>query len=395
MSKASKSRTVYRIFTGKPTITKANVETDNTSLSNLTAKPPPLTRAGRLSRFWRAAWSIAARAGVSLLVLGLWLHFSSIDVRQVFQTLALVPGVGVVGALVSGVCASFVAAVKYLLLLRAQQVPIGLLRVWQFNCIAGFYGLVLPGTESGNAVKALLLGRVSRRSAGVWAATLADQLSLLQAFALIAFVGVSLVASDAQLAGRGAWIAGAGLALAGTLVLYALFLFPPFAALIQRLLHPISRLLRWPRKSASTPEEGWLARFWTGMASYQQHLPTLAICLLLSACYEGLLVLGMYQLALGLGIQVSYFNLLWIITLVSTSQALPITFAGIGVRDVALTFLLGGLGVPGAAAIALSFAVLAFLVALGLPGSVLQIFLPGAPPSTGEAQPEQPRPAGG
>ncbi len=364
------------------------METDTPNFSNLAAKPQPAPRAGRLARFWRAAWSTAARAGVSLLVLGLWLHFSSIDLRQVFQALGALPGITIAGALAAGVCATLVAAVKYLLLLRAQQVPIGLLRVWQFNCIAGFYGLVLPGTESGNAVKALLLGRVTRRAAGVWAAMLADQISLLQAFALIAFAGVTFVASDTQLAGRGAWIAGAGLALAGTFLLDALFLFPPFAALIQRLLQPLSRLLRWPRKrstsAASAQEEGWLARFWSGMTSYQHHVPTLAICLLLSACYEALLVLGMDQLALGLGIQVSYLNLLWIITLVSTSQALPITFAGIGVRDVALTFLLGGLGVPGAAAIALSFAVLAFNVALGLPGSVLQIFLPRALPAAGD-----------
>ncbi len=124
------------------------------------------------------------------------------------------------------------------------------------------------------------------------------------------------------------------------------------------------------------------------MAGYQRHLPTLAICLFFSACYEGLLVLAAYQFALGLGIQVSYLNLLWIMTLVSTSQALPITFAGIGVRDVALTYLLGGLGVPGAEAIALSFAVLALNVVLGLPGSVLQIFLPAAPPAGSEAQPQ-------
>jgi uncharacterized protein (TIRG00374 family) len=369
------------------------VETNKASFSNLTAKPEVSPARGRLLRLWRMFWPVAARAGVSLTLLGLWLHFSSIDLSQVARALAAVPGLALVGALAAGVCATFVAAVKYLLLLRAQQVSIGLLRVWQFNCIAGFYGLVLPGTESGNAVKALLLGRVSRRSAGVWAAMLADQLSLLLAFALIAFAGVTFIASDAQLAGRGAWIAGAALALAGTLALHAFFLIPPFATLIQRLLRPISRLLRWRGKRATEPEtaaqeEGWLARFWRGLAGFQHHLPTLAICLLFSACYEGLLVLAAYQFALGLGIPVPYLHLLWIMTLVSTSQALPITFAGIGVRDVALTFLLGGLGVPGTEAIALSFAVLALNVTLGLPGSVLQLFLPAAPKTSGETRPE-------
>jgi uncharacterized protein (TIRG00374 family) len=370
------------------------VETNNAHFSNLAAKPHSLPTSTPLRRFWRNAWPVAARAGISLLLLGLWLHFSSINVGQVFQALGRLPGLTLLGALASGIGATFTAALKYLLLLRAQQVPLGLLRVWQFNCIAGFYGLILPGTESGNAVKALLLGRVSKRSAGVWAATLADQLSLLLAFALVAFLGVSFLASDAQLAGRPAWIIGTALALVGTLVLYALFLLPPFAALIQRLLRPLSRLqrlLRWRRQRAAATEptaqeEGWLARFWTGLAGYQQHLPTLIFSLLLSICYEGLLVLAAYQFALGLSIPVSFLNLFWMMTLVSTSQALPITFAGIGVRDVAFTFLLGGLGVPGAAAIALSFAVLALNVALGLPGSVLQIFLPSAPGANIESQ---------
>ncbi len=367
------------------------METNKASPSNLAAKSQTLPKQTALLRFWRAVWPLAARAGVSLVILGLWLRFSSINARQVFQALGTLSSLTLLSALVSGVCATFVAAVKYLLLLRAQGVPISLLRVWQFNCIASFYGLVLPGTESGNAVKAVLLGRMSRRSVGVWAAMLADQLSLLLAFTLIAFLGVSMVTSDIELAGRNAWIVGVGLALAGTLALHIIFLAPPLAALIQRLLRPISHLLRWRGRHSSSPErlteeEGWLTRFWRGMASYQQHLTTLAICLLLSACYEALLVLAAYQFALGLGIQISYLHLLWIMTLVSTSQALPITFAGIGVRDAALAYLLGGLGVPGTRAIALSFAVLALNVALGLPGSVLQIFLPTAPPSSSGGQ---------
>ncbi|HEY7126380.1 MAG TPA: lysylphosphatidylglycerol synthase domain-containing protein [Ktedonobacterales bacterium] len=114
------------------------------------------------------------------------------------------------------------------------------------------------------------------------------------------------------------------------------------------------------------------------MAGYQRHLRTIVLTVLLSMAYQGLLVVAAFQFALALGISVSYANLAWVMTLIAISQALPITFAGIGVRDVALTYLLSGLGVPGASAIALSFAVLALNVALGLPGAVLQLFLPSA-----------------
>lgn len=340
------------------------------------ASPPEARQRER----WRKTWPVLARAVLGALVLALWLRFSSINVFQVFQTLGQLGVSAVLAALVAGSGASAAAALKWLLLLRAQGVAIGFWRVWQMNCIAAFYGLVLPGTESGNAVKALLLGRISRRSAGVWAAMLADQLNLLLGDALIALLGVSLIATDADLPARHAWVLGAALAVAGALVLHLVFLLPPLARTVQRLLRPLSRLLRWrPRRTeaeAAGQDAGPLARFWDGLAGYQHHLPTLSLTVLLSIVYQGLLVLAAWQLALHLGISVSYANLAWVMTLVAISQALPVTFAGIGVRDVALTYLLGGLGVPGASAIALSFAVLALNVALGLPGAVLQLFLP-------------------
>ena len=373
--------------------------------SKSAAKVQPSAQSNRWLRVLRASWPVAARAGVNALVLALWLQFSSINLGQVFAILGHLRGPVLLGSLAAGIGAGAMAAAKWQLLLRAQGVHIGFFRVWQFNIIAAFYGLVLPGTESGNAVKALLLGRISRRAAGVWAAMLADQLNLLLAFALIAWAGVSFIATDAQLAGRRAWIAGAGLTVAAVLLFHLLFLLPPVAAFIRRLLRPVSRLLRWRWRGASaqtapgaasstgsvpapTGEEGWLARFWDGLAGYQHRLPALSLATLLSCFYQGFLVLAAYQLAQGLGIQVSYLNLLWIMTLVAIAQALPITFAGIGVRDVALTFFLGGLGVPGPPAIALSFAVLALNAALGLPGAALQIFLPA--PLPGESYQETP-----
>lgn len=379
-----------------------DVSSNNLLTSKSIAKSQNSPVNNRLQRFWRAAWPVALRAGISALVLGVWLRFSSIDLGQVFQILGHLSGLTLLAALAAGIGAGIMAAAKWQVLLRAQGVRIGFFRVWQFNIIAAFYGLVLPGTESGNAVKALLLGRISRRATGVWAAMLADQLNLLLAFALIAFAGVSVIATDAQLAGRGAWIIGAGLTVAGVLLFHLCFLAPPLAAFIRRLLRPISRLLRWRGKSGAaiqtstageaTPpqapalEDGWLARFWDALAGYQQHLPALGLATLLSGAYQGFLVLAAYQFALGLGIQVSYLNLLWVMTLISIAQALPITFAGIGVREVALTYLLGGLGVPGPTAIALSFAVLALNATLGLPGSVLQIFLP----APAQAEPGEP-----
>ena len=69
-----------------------------------------------------------------------------------------------------------------------------------------------------------------------------------------------------------------------------------------------------------------------------------------------------YLLTLGIGVPLSFFEMVLMVTLASLMSLLPITVAGIGTRDVTLIALFGLVGLPVEMAVALSLSILALFV---------------------------------
>ena len=73
------------------------------------------------------------------------------------------------------------------------------------------------------------------------------------------------------------------------------------------------------------------------------------------------------------GINVSYLQLLWVVAIVSLAQSLPISIAGLGVREGVYVYLLHQLGVSTSMALALSLVIFAMQVAMALTGGALRL----------------------
>ena len=322
---------------------------------------------------------LAARLGASAALIFLVFFLGHIGLTQMHRTLSNVAGWPLAAAASCYLVAMLAAAYKWRELLREQGISLSLLRVLRLNYIAVFYNLILPGQESGNAVKAVLLGHASRKANKVWASVLVDQVVLALATALMTVVGLLL---NPHLPGWPIWMGLACCFLVGSLLAQALFLNRRLSDPLDNWLRPLSRVLRLPWKRngqapAHAAEETlpgeWLAPLWDGLRSYQTTWRRLALVLLLSLVFEVAMIAVVYQFSLGLGIHVSFLNLAWVMTLVSIAQALPISLAGVGIRDSALVYFLGVLGVASTLALELSLSILALNVLMGLPGAVMQM----------------------
>jgi len=323
---------------------------------------------------------LAASVGLIWLVFYLG-HFSFGDITAMLSHVAGWPLAAAAGCYLVAILA---ASYKWRELLREQGIRVGILRVLRLTYIALFYNLVLPGQESGNAVKAVLLGRSSHKANKVWASVLVDQVMVFLATALITVVGLLL---NPHLADWPIWLGLSSFFLLGALGIQALFLSPRVSRPIDRVLRPVSRKLRIPWKCklqaarAAETNQGdtlpgeWLTPLWDGLRSYQTTWHRLGYVLALSVLYQLALVATAYQFGLGLGLHVSFLNLAWVMTLVSMAQALPISFAGVGTRDSTLVYFLGVLGVTSGLALQLSLSLLALNVIMGLPGAIIQ-FIP-------------------
>ncbi|MFC2036605.1 lysylphosphatidylglycerol synthase transmembrane domain-containing protein [Chloroflexota bacterium] len=94
--------------------------------------------------------------------------------------------------------------------------------------------------------------------------------------------------------------------------------------------------------------------------------------LLLSLATNLLAILVVYLLALAVGIKQPVFVFGWIRSVVSLIQLLPVSVAGLGVREATLVLLLEDYGVPGAQALSLSLLLFAVSVTAGLLGGILE-----------------------
>jgi uncharacterized membrane protein YbhN (UPF0104 family) len=79
-------------------------------------------------------------------------------------------------------------------------------------------------------------------------------------------------------------------------------------------------------------------------------------------------------ICMALSIEVSFVQLMWVVPVVSLLQSLPISIAGIGVREGAYVYLLQLQGVPGESALALSLTVFGIQVLIALAGGLLQFY---------------------
>lgn len=332
----------------------------------MTASPPHLRPAWRgtaLNIAWRAAIAIA-------LITFIALHLNLARAGAALRHIA--PGYAVAAALVM-VLVGLVAAAKWFVLLRALGIGVSVAEIVRLTYIAVTWNLALPGGESGNLVKAALLARQQKSAAGaVWASLLVDQVSLAVAQLIVGILTLLLARyPPPHLA---VWLGTAGVILVSILLLYALFLLPLHT---QRVDAAVAALSRWLTVGARE----WLAPLWHGLTRYRGHLGALAGAVGLAGLYYATMFSAYWLAARGLGLPFGYPDIAWLLALAGIATLLPITVAGVGVREGIIVYFLQERGVAPTTALAFSFAVLALQIVLGLPGIVAH-FIRATPAAT-------------
>ena len=223
-----------------------------------------------------------------------------------------------------------------------------------------FYGLFLPGAISGGLIRWQKLNQVrtdKARNATIIA--MGRLISLLVA----SLVGIGCWALDRRAGIQEGLVLMA--AVAGLLSLYLVVMHSPVSGKLEQLLK--NRFGKWRRVGDA------LLRV---LRSFSEFYRTPGVDLLpllvISVSYHLCGVLAYYLFSAALGLQVDPFALGWIRSYILMSTLLPISFAGIGVREGLLTLLLPAYGVSLSAAVALGLLLLLSRIVNGLIGAVLE-----------------------
>jgi hypothetical protein len=256
------------------------------------------------------------------------------------------------------------SACRWRLLMRVQGVDLGLFRVWQLVMIGMFYNLFLPGGTGGDLIKVFYAVKEAPRSkSAVFLSVVVDRVSGM--FALI------LVSSAIFFWFRETLMA---LPLVRAFLLTVAVIFAAFSALIVLGLlidrfHLAKRLPSgMPGHSAILDIAGAFsvyAREWRAVAS------AVLISLPLNLFIFGTAIFSAFAFPGNPGAAA----MTSVIPVVNTISSLPISLAGIGVREKLFATMLHSLyGTPEDLAVLISITGFALVVAWGLIGGVVNLF---------------------
>jgi uncharacterized membrane protein YbhN (UPF0104 family) len=277
------------------------------------------------------------------------------------------PGYFVASFLVA-LSANGVAAIRMRQLTACQGMSVSAPRIFSINLISSFYGMFLPGSIAGGAIRWRKLYLADKNALGAFVAMVLNRF-------LLTTMTVAVGAAYWIAAGRDQTDDRVGMLffglLAGLLLLQGSLMFgkgpatPSIPASDGGLVHRgrvrLQSVLGALRKYGDLPRGALLGS------------------VALTLVEELLGLVAFFLMALAVGISVPLLHLGWIRSFVLLIALVPISFFGIGVQEGTLIALLGQYGVSGAAAVAFSFLLVARIVLLSLLGGLLEardVFFP-------------------
>jgi uncharacterized membrane protein YbhN (UPF0104 family) len=297
---------------------------------------------------------MALRVAGSALILALLFHF--VPFGEAWRAMRRLPPLIWLAVLVGYFCAHLAGVNKYKLMLNGAGAGLNFAQAVRCYFAGLFSSLLLPSVAGGDLVKAGLALRLGRSKAGVLLGSLLDRLIDVFVLVTLATAGAMLVPGALDPADRrGFLIAIAAVIGVGILVVAVVFLLPA-----RRFSYPMRRrMVRLRRAARSMARRPGRVAAALGLGFVTQLSFITLTTLLAAAC----------------GLHLPYRAWLFAWPLAKISAFLPISQAGIGVREATLAALLVPFGAAAGVVVGVGLAWETIVIAAGLVSGLISLLV--------------------
>jgi glycosyltransferase 2 family protein len=305
------------------------------------------------NRFVAKAWQFWLKLVVSFSLLSfllartdlnaLWALFRSLHI-SIF-----------VGAIFLYLLAQLLSTIRWRCLLRAEKIYLPFWRLILLYLEGMFFNLMLPTAIGGDLVRGFQVSRLTEQREASLASILVERLSGFAALAIIACIAIIPAythVNDPLVI----WLTAGS--VAGMVALIASLLSDRLQVLFFRLLHSVG-LGRF---------HDAVHRLYEAVQRYWTHRSALLLALGLSLVLQFLVITIFYLISRALNLSVPFRYFFLFVPLISVISMLPISIAGLGLREGSAVYLFTKVGLDAAGALSLSllvFAVTALCSGLG------------------------------
>jgi glycosyltransferase 2 family protein len=286
-----------------------------------------------------------------------------IPISEMGASLTLLDARAVVGGLALSLAGSWLSGVRLWVLEPAIRLGPAI----RVTFVSIYYSTVLPGQVAGDAVKAYRLSNGPLTLGQAAAATLTDR-----ALATLALLFVSACAAP--------WVAQVPRNLALLLAAASASVMLGMFALAVPRIH--SKVVEWLPPDDRVGVRAFLGRVAEGLNSYLSHPSRILGCFAIALAFHGIGLAIHLVVGGALGIELTAKVWFLVYGAVALLMLIPVSLAGLGLREGGYVGLLALFGVPSPPALALSVVFFAFTLITALIGSLAE--LTGARPTDSE-----------
>jgi uncharacterized protein (TIRG00374 family) len=295
----------------------------------------------------------------------LYFIFSAVPIGQIVETLASTNIALVVMAFVITAVTRLFAAHQMRMVTDCQGMELTSFQIFKINLMASFYELFLPTFVGSGPIRWYKLSQRNKRRAGALAAIAFNR--LINVFTLILIGSACWMADErARESGLSGWVL---IMLLGLLILL-------YAALVKSKVFPFFSMHAANKRRRIIPHflQGRVERVTQALGQFQTLTPMAKLQILASSLMQDLLgILSVYLLAMSLALPLSVLTLAWIRACLGILTMIPLSVAGLGIREGTLAILLQPYGVELQAAIALALLLFLTKIVWGTLGGILEI----------------------
>jgi uncharacterized membrane protein YbhN (UPF0104 family) len=261
------------------------------------------------------------------------------------------------------ILANFIVAGKYYILLKDSSIEHSVLFLAKINFITRFYELFLPAA-AGQAIRWIKVTRNQNGRVFFLAAILFERLTFLLVLMLCGTIPLFLYKSMPEVTVLKIrlipWIL---LGLGLLAILFSFFLFAPMRSFLKSFAYRICGRLRGKVDMAALIENFALANMPASSYGYIFGL---------SIVWQFFFIGRLFTLILAASLPLNWVDITWIGSLVLLLQSLPISFAGIGLREGAYAYLFSLFHLPPENGILIGILFFSQMLMMALVGVVLE-----------------------
>jgi hypothetical protein len=246
-------------------------------------------------------------------------------------------------------------------LTKVQGMKLSVFEILKINLATNFYSFFLPGTISGGAVKWYKFSKHTDKSAAAAVIVFNRILEILITIFLAILFSLPLL-----------YLEGYQMLFFVLLFVFLFLVAVYFLLFSKKGLFIIEKSI----SDLSLPVffSGLVMKFIVALRQFQNlklkdHIEIIALLFL----YHGIGVVSFYCLALSLGIDLSFWVISWVGAITSVATMIPISFAGLGIREGTLVFLFSQFNIMPGVSLALSFLLFSRSILVTFSGGLFEL----------------------